>query len=78
MFAPNQRVKVNLAQMTIQGVFFSQNVQEALGTILEQTTEPVPLGGPTTKTPPPHSSGPSRAGTSIASWPSPRTLFLPG
>jgi hypothetical protein len=41
MFAPNQRVKVNLSEMTIQGVFFSQNVQEALGTILEQTsTEP--------------------------------------
>ena len=38
MFAPNQRVKVNLSQMTIQGVFFSQNVQEALGTILEQTS----------------------------------------
>ena len=42
MFAPNQRVKVNLSQMTIQGVFFSQNVQEALGTILEQTSTDPP------------------------------------
>lgn len=37
MFAPNQRVKVNLANLTIQGVQFSQNVQEAIGTVLEQT-----------------------------------------
>ena len=42
MFAPNQRVKVNLANLTIRGVQFSQNVQEALGTVLEQTsTDPV-------------------------------------
>lgn len=38
MFAPNQRVKVNLSNLKIQGVLFSQNVQEALGTILEQTS----------------------------------------
>ena len=38
MFAPNQRVKVNLSNMKIQGVLFSQNVQEAPGTILEQTS----------------------------------------
>jgi hypothetical protein len=38
VFAPNQRVKVNLANLTIQGVHFSQNVQEALGTVLEQTS----------------------------------------
>ncbi len=38
MFALNQRVKVNLANLTIQGVQFSQNVQEALGTVLEQTS----------------------------------------
>jgi hypothetical protein len=43
MFAPNQRVKVNLADMTIQGVHFSQNVQEALGTILEQTSTDPPV-----------------------------------
>ena len=36
MFAPGQRVKVNLAGLTIQGVHFSQNVQEAPGTIVEQ------------------------------------------
>ncbi len=43
MFTPNQRVKVNLSQMTLQGVFFSQNVQEALGTILEQTSTDPPV-----------------------------------
>lgn len=42
MFAPNQRVKVNLSNMKIQGVLFSQNVQEALGTILEQTSTDPP------------------------------------
>lgn len=42
MFAPNQRVKVNLANLTIQGVQFSQNVQEALGTVLEQTSTAPP------------------------------------
>jgi hypothetical protein len=36
VLAPGQRVKVNLAGLTIQGVLFSQNVQEALGTVLEQ------------------------------------------
>ena len=38
MFAPNQRVKVNLSNLKIQGVLFSRNVQEAPGTILEQTS----------------------------------------
>ena len=42
MFAPNQRVKVNLSNLKIQGVLFSQNVQEALGTILEQTSTDPP------------------------------------
>ena len=42
MFAPNQRVKVNLANLTIQGVRFSQNVQEALGTVLERTSSDPP------------------------------------
>jgi len=32
---PNQRVKVNLSGLTIQGVGFSQNVKEALGTIMQ-------------------------------------------
>ena len=41
MFEPNQRVKVNLSGLTIKGVAFSQNVQEALGTILQRiSTEP--------------------------------------
>jgi hypothetical protein len=36
VFEQNQRVKVNLSGLTIKGVAFSQNVQEALGTILQQ------------------------------------------
>ncbi|OLC14480.1 MAG: hypothetical protein AUH29_10210 [Candidatus Rokubacteria bacterium 13_1_40CM_69_27] len=43
MFTPNQRVKVNLANLKIQGVLFSQNVQEALGTILEQVSTDPPI-----------------------------------
>jgi hypothetical protein len=42
MLAPGQRVKVDLSDMTIQGVRFSQNVREALGTILEQTSADPP------------------------------------
>ena len=38
MFEPNQRVKVNLSGLTIKGVTFSQNVQEALGTISQRIT----------------------------------------
>lgn len=38
MFEPNQRVKVNLSGLTIKGVAFSQNVQEALGTIVKQVS----------------------------------------
>ena len=36
MFEPNQPVKVNLSGLTIKGVAFSQNVQEALGTIVHR------------------------------------------
>ena len=36
MFEPNQRVKVNLSGLTVKGVAFSQNVQEALGTIVQR------------------------------------------
>ena len=36
MFEPSQRVKVNLSGLTIKGVAFSQNVQEALGTIVQR------------------------------------------
>lgn len=42
MFAPAQRVKVNLSNLKIQGIQFSQNVQEALGTVLEQTSTDPP------------------------------------
>lgn len=38
MFEPNQRVKVNLSGLTIKGVTFSQNVKEALGTIVQQVS----------------------------------------
>ena len=38
MFEPNQRVKVNLSGLTIKGVTFSQNVQEALGTIVQRVS----------------------------------------
>ena len=41
MFEPSQRVKVNLSGLTIKGVAFSQNVQEALGTVVQRLgTEP--------------------------------------
>ena len=41
MFQPNQRVTVDLSGLTINGVPFSQNVQKAIGTILQQvSTEP--------------------------------------
>jgi hypothetical protein len=42
VFKPNQRVKVNLSGLTIKGVAFSQNVQEALGTILQRITAEPP------------------------------------
>ena len=42
MFAPNQRVKVDLSHLTIQGVAFSENVREVLATVLEQTSASPP------------------------------------
>jgi hypothetical protein len=42
MLAPNQRVKVNLAHLTIQGVHFSENVREALATVVRQTVSDPP------------------------------------
>ncbi len=42
MLSPNQRVKVNLSHLTIQGVHFSENVREVLGTVLRQTTSDPP------------------------------------
>jgi hypothetical protein len=43
MFQPNDRVTVDLSGLTIQGVSFSQNVQKALGTILQQVTADPPV-----------------------------------
>lgn len=43
MLQPNQRVKVDLSNLTIQGVFFSQNVREAPGTIVRQTSADPPV-----------------------------------
>jgi hypothetical protein len=41
MFQPNERVTVGLSGLVIQGVRFSQNVQKALGTIVQHvSTEP--------------------------------------
>jgi hypothetical protein len=41
MFQPNERVTVDLSGLVIQGVRFSQNVQKALGTIVQQiSTDP--------------------------------------
>ena len=36
MYETNQRVKVDLSNLTIGGVHFSQNVREALGTVVRQ------------------------------------------
>jgi hypothetical protein len=38
MYATNQRVKVDLSNLTIGGVHFSQNVREALGTVVRQVS----------------------------------------
>ena len=38
MYDSNQRVKVNLSGLTIGGVHFSQNVREALGTVVRQVS----------------------------------------
>ncbi|MBI4462333.1 MAG: hypothetical protein HY653_05455 [Acidobacteria bacterium] len=38
MFQPNQRVRVNLAGMMIEGVSFAAAVTDAVGTIVRQTS----------------------------------------
>ncbi len=43
MFQPNQRVKVDLSNLTVKGVTFSQNVREAVGTIVQQVTPNPPV-----------------------------------
>jgi hypothetical protein len=43
MFQPNERVMIDLSGLTIQGVAFSQNVQQAIGTILQQVSTDPPV-----------------------------------
>ena len=43
MLQPNQRVSVDLSGLTIKGVHFSQNVQKALGTVVEQVSAEPPV-----------------------------------
>ena len=38
MYQPNQRVSVDLSNLTIQGVVFSQNVQKAVATVVRQVS----------------------------------------
>lgn len=38
MYEANQRVEVDLSNLTIQGVAFSQNVRKAPGTIVRQVS----------------------------------------
>ena len=42
MFQPNQRVRVNLAGLMIQGVSFAAAVTDAVGTIVRKTSENPP------------------------------------
>ena len=41
-FAPSQRVKVDLSGLNVQGVTFTQNIREALGTVVEKTASDPP------------------------------------
>ena len=43
MYQPTQRVTVDLSGLTIKGVSFSQNVQKALGTIVQQVSTDPPV-----------------------------------
>lgn len=43
MYGPHQRVKVNLSNLTVSGVHFSQNVREALGTVVRQVSAEPPV-----------------------------------
>ena len=43
MFSAGQRVKVDLSGMLVQGVSFSQNVREAIGTIVRQSSPEPPI-----------------------------------
>ena len=43
MFQPNERVTVDLSGLVIQGVSFSQNVQKAIATVLQQVSADPPV-----------------------------------
>jgi hypothetical protein len=43
VFQPDQRVKVDLSGMVVKGVAFSENVREALATVLQQTSADPPI-----------------------------------
>lgn len=43
MYQPNQRVTVDLSNLMIKGVLFSQNVQKAIGTIVRQVSTAPPV-----------------------------------
>ena len=43
MLQPNQRVTVDLSGLVVQGVSFSQNVQKAIATILQQVSADPPV-----------------------------------
>ena len=43
MFQSNEQVTVDLSGLVIKGVSFSQNVQKALGTILQQVSTDPPV-----------------------------------
>jgi hypothetical protein len=43
MFQRNQRVTVDLSGLVIQGVSFSQNVQKAIATVLQQVSADPPV-----------------------------------
>lgn len=43
MYEPNQRVKVDLSHMTVRGVHFSENVREALATIVSAISTDPPV-----------------------------------
>ncbi len=43
MYQPNQRVTVDLSNLTITGVFLSQDVQKAFGTIVQPVSTAPPV-----------------------------------
>jgi hypothetical protein len=43
MLQPKQQVSVDLSNLTIKGVAFSQNVKKALGTVVQQVSSDPPV-----------------------------------